>query len=437
MNRLFKWRRTHYTRQVTPELEGSEVVLLGWVREVRDLGKIKFLILRDREGVVQITASRGKVSDEVLSRIGNLKRESVVAVKGIVRKSSIAKLGVEVTPLELEILNEAESPLPLDPTGQTPADLSKRLDARYVDLRIPSQMAIFKLQHLVLYLTRKFFTEKGFIEVVTPRILATATEGGAALFPVKYFEKEAFLAQSPQLYKEVLTCIFEKVFEVGTFFRAEESDTTYHLNEFVSVDTEEAFADAEDAMKTLEDYVCYVFKGVKELGWEELKKLNVELKTPKTPFKRLSYEEALKALKRLGLEVKWGDDIPTQGYRKLSEEYPEPYFIVDWPTKLKPFYIKPSNGNPLVCEAFDLNYSWLELASGGTRIHDKDLLVKRIREQGLNPNSFKSHLEAFDYGMPPHAGWGLGLSRLLMVITGKSNIREVVLFPRDRWRLTP
>ncbi|MEM1537867.1 MAG: aspartate--tRNA(Asn) ligase [Candidatus Nezhaarchaeales archaeon] len=437
MGWLLRWRRTHYTQQVTGELEGNEVVLLGWVHDVRDLGKIKFLILRDREGVIQITAPLGKVSDNVFSLISSLKRESVVAVKGIVRRSSIARLGVEVIPLEIEVLNEAKSPLPLDPTGRIPADLSKRLDARYIDLRVPSQMAIFKLQHLVLNLTRKFFIERGFIEVVTPRILASATEGGAALFSVKYFEKEVFLAQSPQLYKEVLTSVFEKVFEIGTFFRAEESDTTYHLNEFVSVDMEEAFTDAEDVMKTLEDYVCYVFKGVKELGSKELKNINVELKELKKPFKRLSYEEALKKLEKLGLEVKWGADIPTQGYRKLGEEYPEPYFIVDWPTQLKPFYIKPYDENPSICEAFDLNYSWLEVASGGTRIHDKNLLIKRIKEQGLNPDSFKSHLEAFDYGMPPHAGWGLGLSRLLMVITGRSNIREVVLFPRDRWRLTP
>jgi len=431
------WRRTHFSAEIVPEMDGQEVVVFGWVQDLRDLGGIKFLVLRDKEGTLQVTLPKKKVSEDVVKKFEMLRRESVVAVKGVVKAMPQAPRGVEVIPNEMRILSLAETPLPLDTTGRVKAELDTRLDARVLDLRTPESQAIFRMQHVVLRAIREFFYDRGFVEVITPKILATATEGGAQLFPVAYFEKTAFLAQSPQLYKEVLTSAFEKVFEIGSFFRAEESNTTYHLSEFVSVDVEVAFATAEDVMKLLEDLLVEVVSSVKKLCKKELEVLNHDLPDLSKPFRRFTYTEVLEILKEHGIFIKWGEDLPTIANRKLGELYPEPYFITEWPTELKPFYIMPMEDDPKKCYAFDLNWGWLELASGGTRIHKKDLLIERIKAQGLSVEGFKEHLMTFDYGMPPHAGWGLGLNRLMLVLTGRKNIREVVLFPRDRYRLKP
>jgi aspartyl-tRNA synthetase len=284
---------------------------------------------------------------------------------------------------------------------------------------------------------RDFLFEEGFLEVHTPRIIASATEGGAALFAVDYFGEKAFLAQSPQLYKEQLVMSLEKVFEVGPFFRAEESHTRRHLSEFVSVDIEQAFADAKDVMLLLEHVIQYVCKTVKEKCPKELATLKHKLEVPEVPFKRLTYDEVLNDLKKECVGVPWGEDIPTGAFRILGKLHPYFYFITDWPTHSKAFYIKPREDKPELCEGFDLMWRWIELVSGGTRIAEKELLVDRLREKGLNPEAFNYHLQAFDYGMPPHAGWAIGLERLTMMLTGKKNIREVTFYPRDRLRLTP
>ncbi len=275
------------------------------------------------------------------------------------------------------------------------------------------------------------------MEVHTPRIIASATEGGAELFSVDYFGEKAYLAQSPQLYKEQLVMSLEKVFEVGPFFRAEESHTRRHLSEFVSVDIEQAFANAEDVMQLLEQVIHYAFENVLEKCAKELAILKHKLVVPEVPFKRVAYDELLGDLKKEGVVVPWGEDIPTEAFRTLGKTRPYFYFITDWPTQSKAFYIKPQQGNPELCEGFDLMWRWIELVSGGTRVAEKDLLIERLKEKGLKPESFKYHLQAFDYGMPPHAGWAIGLERLTMVLTGKKNIREATLYPRDRTRLTP
>ncbi len=437
LDELKNWRKTHYTNEITPELEGQEVILLGWVVDVRDLGGIKFIILRDREGTIQITAPKRKVSSAVLDKIRQLKRETVIGVKGIVKATKLARRGVEVVPEEIKILNTTKAPLPLDTTGRTPADLDTRLNARILDLRIPENLAIFKIHHVALNAMRQFLIDEGFIEVFTPKILVTATEGGAALFEVKYFEKKAYLAQSPQLYKEILTSVFEKVFEIAQFYRAEEMNTTYHLNEFISVDIEAAFMEAEDVMQILEDLIIHTVNIIRKKCDKELRLMGVELKVPGKPFRRITYTEALELLKEHNLKLEWGEDLPTAANRILGKIYREPYFIVDWPRKLKPFYIKPKRDDPRITESFDLNWSWLELASGGTRIHEKEMLIERLREQNLIPEHFEPFLSFYEYGMPPHAGWAIGFQRFLMIVTGRKNIREVTLFPRDRYRLAP
>jgi len=230
---------------------------------------------------------------------------------------------------------------------------------------------------------------------------------------------------------------FEKVFEVGPFFRAEESHTRRHLSEFVSIDIEQAFATADNVMQLLEQLTQFTCKAVNGKCQKELSKLKHDVKIPEVPFRRLKYEDVLRDLKQEGIEILWGDDIPTQAFRILGKIHPNFYFITDWPTHSKAFYIKPRDDNPEICEGFDLMWSWIELASGGTRIASKELLIRRLEEKGLNPESFKHHLQAFDYGMPPHAGWAVGLERLTMMLTGEKNIREVTLYPRDKFRLTP
>ncbi len=434
---LGDWARTYYSSNLTPCMDGSEVTLLGWVQEVRDLGGIRFVILQDREGTIQVTIPKKKVAPEVLSKSDTLQKRFSIGVKGVVKKTTMTPRGVEVIPKEIRIFNTAAEQLPIDITGKTPANIEVRLDARALDLAQEQNSAAFKIQHQALAAIRDFLFKRGFLEVHTPRIIASATEGGAELFAVDYFGQKAYLAQSPQLYKEQLTMSLEKVFEVGPFFRAELSHTRRHLSEFVSVDIEEAFSSAEDVMRLLEQVIQYTCKAVQEKCAKELSALKYRATVPEIPFKRFSYDEILRDLKEQGVNIPWGEDISTEAFRILGKERGYYYFITDWPTRAKAFYIKPKPGKPELCEGFDLMWRWIELVSGGTRIADKASLIERMKEKGLNPQSFKYHLRAFDYGMPPHAGWAIGLERLTMVLTGKKNIRETSFYPRDRMRLTP
>lgn len=431
------WARTHYSCQVTPELDGKEVTIYGWVQEVRDLGGIRFIIMQDRDGTLQITIPKKRIAPEVLEKSDLLQKRFSVGVKGSVKKTNMTPRGIEIIPNAIKIFNTASEQLPIDITGKTPANIEVRLDARPLDLTSESSLAIFKIQHIALEAIRSYLFEQGFLEAHTPRIIASATEGGAELFCVDYFGQKAYLAQSPQLYKEELTLSFEKVFEVGPFFRAEESHTRRHLSEFTSIDVEQAFADADDVMALLEQVIHHTFAVAREKCQPELNALGYKFEVPTLPFKRLTYDQVLSDLKEQGVTIPWGEDIPTEAFRVLGKLYPFFYFITDWPTHAKAFYIKPRDNKPEVCEGFDLMWRYIELVSGGTRICDKNQLIQRLTEKGLNPESFKCHLQAFDYGMPPHAGWAIGLERLTMILTGKKNIREVTLFPRDRVRLTP
>ncbi|MEN2974699.1 MAG: aspartate--tRNA(Asn) ligase [Candidatus Caldarchaeales archaeon] len=429
--------RSHYASQIKPDLDGSRVSLLGWVHEVRDLGGIKFILLRDVSGICQVTIKKENLPLEILRKQEEIGYEDVVYVEGIVRSQEKARLGVEVDLENIEVLSRAIRPIPYDITGKVSAGIDTRLDNRILDLRKPENNAIFKIADTVLAAAREFFRMNNFIEVRTPRIIATATEGGAALFEVKYFDSRAYLAQSPQLYKEELVTVFERVFEIGPFFRAEESHTRRHVSEFTSIDIEAGFLDLYGVMEILERLITHIYVKVLEERERELKLLNVDLKVPDLPLPRFTYDDMVRELKSLEFELEWGEDFGTEHLRILGEKHKGYYFITHFPTKSKPFYIQPCEDNPEISESFDLMYSWLELASGGTRISDRKLLEKRLEEQGLNTKSFEHHLKVYDYGMPIHAGWGLGLDRLLMILTNRDNIREVILFPRDKFRLVP
>jgi len=437
LDKLGDWRRTHYSSEISPALAGETVTVFGWVGEIRDLGGIVFLVLRDKEGIVQITLPKSTVGSRLLKKVEELQKEYVVGVRGIVKSMEKAPHGAEIIPEEIRVLATVQHPLPLDPSGRVPADIDVRLNARILDLRRPGPRAVFRIRHQVSAALREFFTGRGYVEVHTPKIIASATEGGASLFPIAYYDREAFLAQSPQLYKEELTGAFEKVFEIAPIFRAEESHTGRHLSEATSVDLEEAFVSAEDVMRTLEELIQCVFKAVGERCKPELEALGHRFRVPSLPFPRFTYDRVLEELGKAGVKVPWGEDIGTTELRTLGRLHKGFYFITDWPSRIKPFYIKPMDSRPEVAEAFDLMHSWLEIASGGARVDNKDVLVRRLREQGLDPSAFRYHLSVYDYGEPPHAGWGMGLDRLVMAITGVKNIREVTLFPRDRFRLTP
>ncbi len=433
-------QRTHYSRDITPAMNGSTVTVNGWVHEIRDFGGLAFLILRDREGLVQVTMPKKKVSKEIVDTVKGLSRESVVSVTGDVKAMEKAPNGYELIPSALEVLARSDAPLPLDPTGKVPAELDTRLDSRFMDLRSPEVTAVFYIRANMIKAIRDYLSSQGCLEIASPKIVATATEGGTELFPISYFEREAFLNQSPQLYKQMMMAGgMDRVYEIGPIFRAEEHATRKHLNEATSIDVELSFATHEDAMKLLEETIAYAYRYVKEHCQEQLKVLNVDLQVPKTPFKRLDYKDAIEIAKKDPecADLEYGDDLSTQAEHAIGQVIGEHYFIVNWPTNIRAFYSQPCENDPLICKAFDLMHPRMELSSGAQREHRYAELVKKMEEKGLSPESFKFYLDSFRYGMPPHAGWGLGAERLLQTMLDLNNIREAVLFPRDRVRLTP
>ncbi len=409
--------------------------MFGWLYRKRDLGGIRFALIRDRDGTFQVTAPKASCDAEVFELMDNIPLESVVAVTGMVKKMDQAPHGVEVVPTKIEVISKSESPLPLDVTEKVRADLDTRLDNRVIDLRRLRTRAIFKLRAQLLRYVREFFVSEGYTEINTPKIIASASEGGTELFPIAYFDKEAFLAQSPQLYKEQLVPVFEKVWEITPIFRAELHNTTRHLNESMSIDIEQAFASCEDVMAVAESLLETVIRRILENDGGLLKMIGVNLKPISLPLPRITYGEAVEIANKAGSPIEWGDDIGTVAAKKIGSKMGGAYFIVDWPDELKPFYIHPKGDG--LADGFDLMWRHIELASGGRRVHEMNLLSKRLEERGLNPEDFSYHLKAFRFGMPPHAGWAIGVERLLMVLTKRANIREVCLFPRDRLRLVP
>ncbi len=429
-----------YTADATP---GETVTVAGWVHEVRDLGGIAFVILRDTTGKIQIKFEKDEMDDDLVETGIGVHRESVIAVTGAVEEEERAPTGVEITPESVEVLAEADPELPLDPSGKVDAELPTRLDNRTLDLRKSEVQAIFEIRAEMLRSIREAFRDVGCTEINTPKIVATGTEGGTELFPITYFGEEAFMNQSPQLFKQLMVGSgLERVFEIGPIFRAEEHNTPRHLNEATSIDFESAFTDAEGAMDVCEEIVIAAYEGVAENCETELEALGMadEFEVPEEGFERIPYEEAIDRINATGeLDemLGWGDDLPTEAERALGEEVGEHYFITEWPSEIKPFYIKDNDDDETLSTGFDLMHPRLELVSGGQREHRHERLIEGFEQQGLEPEAFEYYTKMFRYGMPPHAGWGLGAERLVMTMLGLDNIREAVLFPRDRQRLSP
>ncbi|MDC0639102.1 aspartate--tRNA(Asn) ligase [Nitrosopumilus sp.] len=427
-------RRSHYSDQINASMDGAEVTVMGWILTVRGHGNISFATIKDKNGSLSIIAKKGDCSDEIREKISTLKAHSSIGVTGKVKSSEKAPGGYEIIPTELRVYSEVSKIPPFEPTVKTVKNIDTRLEVRPIDLRRNVLQHVFKTRSLVLKTIRDYFNDQNFVEINTPKMIATATEGGAALFPIFYYNKEAFLAQSPQLYKEQLTMSFEKVFEIAPIFRAEPSRTNRHLAEAISIDLEEAFVDYNDVMNRIEEIIKVSINAVNEYI-----KNNPDSEFTPTPvpeiIPRYTYDDLVDRMQKAGAKTEWGDDLYPSNLKKIGLD--GFYFITDWPLGPKPFYVKDSKSNPKISESFDLMFGDLELSSGSTRIEKRDELAQRMSNKGMKTDSFEYHLNAFDYGVPPHAGCGIGLERLIMALTGTENIRDTTFYPRDVDRLTP
>jgi len=432
---LGTWRRTIYSNEIDPSLDGKEVIVMGWVSSVRDHGNLVFMMINDKNGEIQITAKKGACREEIRQEIVKLKEQSSVAIKGIIKPSNKAPHEAEIAPLEMKIFSMAEKIAPFTSQTKTVANIDTRLEIRAVDLRRNILQHVFRARSLVLKSIRDYLYEKEFVEVNTPKMIATATEGGAALFPIFYYNKEAFLAQSPQLYKEQLTMSFEKVFEIAPIFRAEPSRTNRHLSEAISIDLEEAFSDYNDIMKHIENIVKRAVQTVQDYHTKSNSGITFQIPEVPNSIPQYTYSELIEKMQKTGIKTEWGDDLYASNLKKL--DLGGFYFIKDWPLGPKPFYVKANADDSKISESFDFMYGDLELSSGSTRIEKRSELEEKMKNKGFKLDAFDYHLRVFDYGVPPHAGCGIGLERLMMALTGTENIRDVTFYPRDVDRLTP
>jgi len=418
---------------------GKYVRVCGWIRHVRDLGKLVFWRIIDSTGETQVVFKRGEVAEDMLKIAKKAALMSAVIVEGVVRKAK-TKGGKEIVPEKVKVM-PSEPVLPIDPIGET-SELALRLNYRTLDLRNPRRYAIFRIRSTIAQGFREYFYGKGFVEIHTPSISLYVAEGGADVFEVRYFDRRAYLCQSPQLYKQLAVGGLERVFEIVPAFRAEKHWTIRHLCEFTSMDIEVAWIeDIEPLLRYAEEVIVHIFKKLREDAVKEFETLGLEApEIPDRPFPIMTWNEALMLIKNEGIEVE-GKDIPPAGekflWRYVREHYGSDFvWIVDWPFDIRPFYaMKYPNTN--ITKSMDLLYRGLEILTGGQREHRYDILKKQIMEKNLNPSKFGFYLEAFKYGFPPHGGWAIGLDRITMQILNLKNIREAVLFPRDPERIEP
>ena len=457
--------RSHTIGQVVTnggDMVGSQVTLAGYAESVRGRGGVCFVMLRDGTGRIQAFLKRDAMDESVFESIQSSSRESTISVTGVVAQKRPPKTpeGVSPPPPEYEvsvssaeILALADAPLPVGVVDDVNVGLDIRLDNRHLDVRRAHVNAMFQLRSKVLQYGREHLIEEGFSEMNSPKIIASASEGGTNLFPMMYFDTPAYLSQSPQLYKQLAVLGgLERVFEIGPAFRAEKHDTYRHLNEFVSFDIEAAWCDDEDVMGVLERMIHSIWSRVAADDQDLVDVINtyrgtqgmepVIVEIPELPFPRIPYDDAIEIVKQGGGDIEWGDDIESHHCDLIASKYPGFHFIPRWPMSMKPFYIHHKEGElgstgSQLSRGFDLNYGRDEMTSGGQREHRVEVLEQNLRDMDLDPDDFSFYTDGFRYGAPPHAGWGLGVARLLMVLTGAGNVREVVLFPRDRSRVTP
>ena len=427
--------RTYYSTDVGEEQFGKNIAIAGWVEDIRNLGGIAFILLRDRKGKAQITCIK-RETPEIFEEITSLSRESVISAEGLCQKNEKVRNGWELLPKKIEVLSHAETPLPMGIADKVNVDFDTRLDNRFIDLRREKIQAIFKIRHTFIEAASDFLSSNGFLQVHTPKITVSSPEGGTEVFKINYFGRDAYLVQSPQLYKQIMMATgLDRVYEVAWYFRAEEHDTSRHLNESTAIDVEMAFIkDEEDVMKVGEEMVKAVMERIVEDRGKELSIIGTDIEIPETPFTRITYDEVSEILEKK-TDFKWGDDLGTDEEKIVGNEVNEKfYFITRFPLKTKPFYAMPDGD---YARAFDMACNGTEISSGAQRIHEYGMLVERMKELGMNTDNFSEYLKAFRYGMPPHGGFGFGIERFLMEVLDLGNIRECILFPRDKKRISP
>lgn len=426
---------------------GQPVKVQGFLQTLRDQKKMQFLILRDPSGLVQVAFWKANNPD-LAAEISTLAAETALTVTGTVVDNPVVKLnGLEVQLESLVVDGRADANIPYDPFAETLPAIDHRMDWRFLDLRRPEAAIIFKAQTVIEAALREYWLEHRFVEIHTPKLMGSPSESGAELFEVPYFERKAYLAQSPQFYKQMaMAAGFERVFEFGPVFRADPSFTARHMTEFTGIDMEMSWIDShEDVMAFTERLLQYGFSKVKDtLGGEIKAVLGTEVIVPEVPFPRLTMTQAVQILKEQNyiLPAEKKGDIDPGGERVLGNYVKEKYgndffYLVDWPITVRPFYHMRHLDNPGLTRSFDLIATGLEIITGAQREHRYEVLQKQALEKGLTLPPIQFYLDFFRYGCPPHGGFGLGLSRLLMVLLGLQNIREAVFLFRGPTRLHP
>lgn len=436
-------------------LPDGPVTVAGWVETVRDQKKVQFVILRDESGAVQLVNPATRELDPetadaasadafaVTEEISALAHGSFISVTGQLKHDERVKLGgLEVKIATLAVVAEADPETPI----AADSSLDKRMDWRFLDLRHPKQNLIFRIQTTFLHALRTYWVERDFVEIHTPKLMASASESRAELFEVGYFDGTAYLAQSPQFFKQMAQPAgFGKVFEVGPAFRADPSFTSRHATEFTSIDAEMSWVDShEDVMRMHEELLVAGITAVKEKHGAEIAELfGIELEVPTLPFPRIPLAEAKQIVADRGYVIpRTDEDMDPEGERQISAHVKETYghdfvFVTDYASSIRPFYHMRHEGDPSLTNSYDLIYNGVEISTGAQREHRIDLLVEQAKEKGLDPEELEFYLDFFRYGVPPHGGFGMGLARVLMLMLEEHSIRETTYLFRGPTRLLP
>jgi nondiscriminating aspartyl-tRNA synthetase len=429
-----------------PDHIDEEVTIKGWLHTLRDQKNMQFLIIRDRTGLVQV-AHWKKGNPELAELISTIGTESALTVTGKVVKNEVVKLGgIEIQLEDLQVEGAAEIPLPFEPFGEYLPEQDFRLDWRYLDLRRDVNRLIFEVQTTAEQAMREYWLEHNFIEMHSPKIVGAPSESGAELFTLPYFESTAYLAQSPQFYKQMaMSAGYENVFEIGPVFRADPSFTSRHMTEFTGVDMEMSWVNShEDVMAFMERWLAYTYEKVIEKHADAVKEtFDVDLKVPSIPFPRITMADAHKLLKEEGYQLPAKKhDLDPGAERAIGDYFREKeghdyVFVTDWPFDARPFYHMLHSEDSDLTRSFDLLGKGLEVATGAQREHRYEVLKNQALEKGLTLEPIQDYLNFFRYGTPPHGGFGFGLSRFLMILLDLPNIREAVYIFRGPTRLSP
>ncbi|MGS4121102.1 asparagine--tRNA ligase [Staphylococcus pseudintermedius] len=418
---------------------GQEVTIGAWLANKRSSGKIAFLQLRDGTGFMQGVVVKADVDEDIFQRAKSLTQETSLYVTGEITEDNRSDLGYEMQVKNIEVIHEAHD-YPITPKNHGTEFL---MDHRHLWLRSKKQHAVMKIRNEIIRATYEFFNENGFTKIDPPILTASAPEGTSELFHTKYFDEDAFLSQSGQLYMEAAAMAYGKVFSFGPTFRAEKSKTRRHLIEFWMIEPEMAFTTHEESLEVQEAYVSYVVQSVLKICQIELKLLERDtskLEKVQAPFPRISYDDAIKFLHEAGFDdIKWGDDFGAPHETAIANHYDLPVFIVNYPTKIKPFYMQPNpeNEDTVLCADLIAPEGYGEIIGGSERINDLELLEQRIDEHQLDTKSYQYYLDLRKYGSVPHSGFGLGLERTVAWIAGVEHVRETSPFPRLLNRLYP